>query len=317
MNWNKKIAIGLSLSLEEYEYNQLFKWFGDYIKEIYFAPAINKEEFHIHDDIIEQMKHEEEMSVKTALILELAKTFNIRSNIVLNSVLDVNPVIVAEAREWCSKYGIEPNKATVIASLEPYVRKEFGNDIEIAYSYNNNIENSEFLDNMKEGEFDTIVIGNRSRRDIELMKKIKESGRQVELVVDNGCSPNCLWCSTRMSECCETIVEGNIRRYGLEYCIAEQSIFPFEVSEYYDKFQLVDLYKFSTRQYSDIWSFKHLLELFINGKEVNNMESAILTCSLVPMINHIELATNSKKLNVESYEEIKEIKKNIWNSKMK
>lgn len=307
MNWERKFAIGISLSLEPYEYNELFKRYGKYIKEIYFAPVIYDERFTLHTEILEQYKDEEFMSDRTKQICDLAKEHGIMLNIVINSSVDGDSDIVMRAREWWRKWGIIPHKITVTDNLAVAAFMYGPLSCDLVSSFNNNLEYEDNKFNIDINIYEDIVLGGRNIRNVELIKELHRSNFNVELIVNNGCSFNCLYCSTRKSEFCEDIVDENIKKNGLLYHMAQQSVYPSEIENHY-KHLHVDTYKISSRQFGNYIDFKRVLDLYINGKDPYNKEEFMLTCTLDRMQYHV----NKHKFTDEDWEEIKRIKSTLW-----
>lgn len=308
MNWERKFAIGLSLSLEPYEYNELFKRYGKYIKEIYFAPVINDERYTLHSDIREQFKEEEKMSDRTKQICDLAKDNGIMLNIVINSSLDNDPDLVVRAREWWRKMGIVPNKITVTDNLyiPAFVYSPLACDL--VSSFNNNLEFKDGEFNVEDIDFyDEVVLGGRNLRNIEMIDELRRIGCKVEILLNNGCSFNCLYCSTKKSEFCEDIVDENIKKNGLLYHMAQQSVYPSEVQEHYD-WRGIDIYKISSRQFGSYEDFKRTLDLYVNGIDPTNKEEFMLTCTLDRMCYHV----NKYNFTDEDWKEIQRIKSELW-----
>ena len=308
MNWEKKFAIGLSLSLEPYEYNELFKRYGKYIKEIYFAPVINDERYTLHSDIREQFREEEKMSDKTKQICDLAKDNGIMLNIVINSSLDNDSDLVIRARDWWRKWAIIPDKITVTDNLAVAAFVYSPLSCEIVSSFNNNLE-------FKDGEFsvdciefyDEVVLGGRNLRNREMIEELHRANCGVEILLNNGCSFNCLYCSTKKSEFCEDIVDENIKKNGLLHHMAQQSVYPSEVEHHY-KHLNIDIYKISSRQFTSYIDFKRTLDLYINGVDPTNKEEFMLTCTLDRMSYHVNMYIFTDN----DWKEIQRIKSELW-----
>lgn len=308
MNWHKKLAIGVSLFLEPYEWNEIFKRYGEYIGEIYFAPAINDARFHQHSEIIKQMLNSEDMSRRTAEIANMAKVWDIKINLVINTTLDVDRSVVRTALGWCKVWNIVPDKITVVdpLAIEVFILSPIG--CEIVSSFNNNLEYKDGKFNVEDiGFYDEVVIGGRNIRNKKIIEELHYADCKVELLLNNGCSHNCLYCSTRKSEFCEDIVDKNIEKNGLLYQMAEQSIYPSEIEKYYNKLG-IDLYKLSTRQFSSVWDFIKTIKMYVEGIDPKTKDDFIYTCTLTGIVNHVI----KHEFTDEDWDEILRIKDKIW-----
>lgn len=308
MNWEKKFAIGVSLSLEPYEYNELFKKYGKYIKEIYFAPVINDEQYTLHSEIAEQFKDEDFMSDRTRQICDLAKEHGIMLNVVINSSSSTDPNVVIRARDWWRKWGITPHKITVTDNLAVAAFVYSPLSCDIVSSFNNNLE-------FKDGEFsvdciefyEEVVLGGRNLRNREMIKELHRANCNVEILLNNGCSFNCLYCSTKKSEFCEDIVDENIKKNGLLFHMAQQSVYPSEIERHYNHLN-ISTYKISSRQFTSYIDFKRTLDLYINGNDPTNKDDFVLTCTLDRMSYHVNMHTFTDA----DWKEIQQIKSKLW-----
>lgn len=302
MNFNKNISLGINLDLTIEDYKNIFKIYKNNIKEIYFSVPIMKKYIHSRTIIFEQYKKKENIK-KIISILHLAEKCNIDIELAINSTFDINETDIMYMYEWCKKNNIKISKIVTLNNLVDICYKYFGN-IYYCYSYNNNIINDNFLNNINK-LFSEIVIGNRSLRNIKLFEKIHNKKLKIKLLLDNGCQHNCLWCSSGNAGLCNYIAEKNSNKYSINFLMAIQSVFPFEVEKYYSKFK-IDSYKIATRV-CDKNVFYNTLKYYIDNKEIQNIDEFIYTSKLNSLFKIIE-----KKKQYVNFFKIKKIKEKIW-----
>lgn len=333
MNLKKKFCIGFSLNLDSYEWYELFREYGDYIYEIYFTPPIDDKRLHIHPDVQKQLKDTKYANFKTTQMIKIAKEHGIRVNMVLNTKKSSDVEVVWLAKDWCVKNNIKPDTLTVMDHLYMDALLAFDVDTEFTYSYNNNIKDSKFLERC-DGNYEYVEIGNRSLRNIEIFNAINDDGGEIEVILNNGCSHNCSWCSSKKNNC-KDVIDRNIEKYGLLHLMALQSVYPFEMRDYYDNITIktrqsttyedkkghtvwrnevvelhmsASLYKLNTIRYSNYWDFKKTLNLYINNINPTSIQEFYHTCVLDELLEYVDKYEFSKK----DWNEIMKIKKSLW-----
>lgn len=242
--YDKNISLGISLDLSYSDYEEIFEKYHKNIKEVYSSTSLPIKELHSRYNIVEETMMPEN-NEKLIKIIKLAKSYDIKFELAINSRLDLDINVIEQVYNWCKENNIKVDKIVTLSTLIDACYKYFG-DIEYCYSYNNNIKDDSFLENLNP-LFTEIVLGNRNLRNIKLMKKIKDKGLQIKLLLDNGCSHNCFFCSTLMAHTCENVFDNNVKKYSKEFLMAIQSVFPYEVPMYYEQLGLIDSYKLSTR----------------------------------------------------------------------
>ena len=299
--YDKNISLGISLNLDYSDYEEIFKKYHKNIKEVYSSTSLPIKELHSRYIIVKETNMPEN-NEKLIKIIKLAKSYNIKFELAINSRLDLDKNIIEKVYNWCKDNDIQVDKIVTLHTLVDECYKYFG-DIEYCYSYNNNIKDDIFLENLNP-LFTEIVLGNRSLRNINLMKKIKDKGLQIKLLLDNGCSHNCLWCSSLMSNYCNKIFYSNTKKYSKEFLVAIQTIFPYEVPMYYEELGIIDSYKLSTRS-TDKYYLLGTLEHYIEVKNIISKEQIPFTGKLKALVDF------TNKNDIDLYK-IHRIKDKIW-----
>lgn len=302
MIFNKNISLGISLFLSLDDYKFIFENYHNNIKEIYFTTP-SKEKYIQSRSIIFDQYQDYKNIEKIISILHLAKEYDIKIELAVNSIFEIKERDIKEMYEWCAQNNIQVDKIVTLNNLVDTCYKYFGN-IEYCYSYNNNIINHEFLNNINK-LFSEVVIGNRSLRDVKLFKKIHDKGLKIKLLLDNGCQHNCYWCSSKHAGSCEYVANKNAEKYSINFLMAIQSVFPFEVKQYYNKLN-IESYKLSTRVCKKD-EFINTIEYYINNKEIKSIEEFFYSSKLTSLLKNID-----KKQSEVDFYKIKKIKEKIW-----
>lgn len=299
--YDKNISLGISLNLDYSDYEEIFKKYHKNIKEVYSSTSLPIKELHSRYNIVEETMIPEN-NEKLIKIIKLAKLYDIKFELAINSRLDLNTDIVEQVYNWCKENNIKIDKIVTLSTLIDACYKYFG-DVEYCYSYNNNIKDDSFLENLNP-LFTEIVLGNRNLRNIKLMKKIKDKGLQIKLLLDNGCSHNCLWCSSLMSNYCNQIFSSNIKRFSKEFLVAIQTVFPYEVPMYYERLGIIDSYKLSTRS-TDKYYFLGTIEHYLKVKDIISKEQ-------IPFTGKLKALTRFTDSNDIDLYKVHIIKDKIW-----
>lgn len=301
MIYNKNISLGISLNLSFEDYKEIFKKYHMYIKEIYSSTTLNIDKLHSRKNIVNEVK-DKNNETKLIRIIKLAKEYDINFELAINSRFDLDEWIIKEVYEWCNNNNIVVDKIVTLNNLVETCYKYFGN-IDYCYSYNNNITSENSIEQINK-LFSEVVIGNRCLRNINIMKLIKNKNMKIKLLLDNGCSHNCFWCSTLNASSCYYVFDENIKKYNKEFLIAIQTVFPYEVKEYYSKLCLIDSYKISTRS-TDKFYLIGTLEHYVNNTEIKNKSQIPFTGKLRALNNFVD------KNEIDLYK-IHKIKDKIW-----
>ena len=82
--------------------------------------------------------------------------------------------------------------------------------------------------------FSTIVVGKYFLRIPHYLEAIHDNGFEVKLLVNNGCSYNCMGCGKGTRNCSRTF-EHNLKNMSAEELYAMQSFYPYELNELLSK----------------------------------------------------------------------------------
>ena len=302
----KKFSLGISLDLSLEDYKEIFNKYKHNIDEIYFSPPLENK-FHSRAKIINSLK--DVNNVKKLLnIIKLAIKNNIKIELVINSILFLTEKDVEKCYEWCLENDITINSLCTFNHLVKKAKELFG-DINYICSYNQNLRTYDDLKKINP-LFKEVVLGNNFIRDVKAFKLLKDRGFKVRVLLNNGCSHNCLWCSTSRGKLCETIFEKNLKNNSFEFLFAIQSVLPFELFEFYEKLDCVDSYKLSSRSQNKK-KLLNILKIYIDKDFENNKMNFTSTCLLGSMQEYI--MNNFDKLNIDEIIKIKKeyIKNNL------
>ncbi len=253
----KKFSIGLSLTISIDEYKELLTKYKDYIQSIYFSPPFS-DKFHSRLEICEEFSDPQNIK-KFYKVLELFKNEDILLDCVLNRPsLDSNTII----ENLDSIKSIHPDQITLLDRHIQLICDEFPT-VEKIYSFNNDFTMGK-LANISDG-FDTIVVGKYFLRNSQLLEKIYNSGFNLKLLVNNGCSYNCRGCQMGWRHC-ESVFNSNLQKKSPEYLYALLSFYPYELFELLNKLIVpVKSLKISNRT-SDYEYLNKCLYAYINYK---------------------------------------------------
>ena len=221
-----KFSIGLSLTISIDEYKKIIEDYRSYLNSIYFSLPLG-DIYHSRSAIEEKFKDTESIN----LFYNIIKLFK-DNNILLDCVFNKNGISdddVITGLKFLKEY-IEVGQITCLSEHIEIINDFFPN-VEKIYSYNNDL-NKNKIDNISD-LFDTVVVGKSFLRNYDLLKKIYNNDFDIKLLVNNGCSYNCLGCRNG-SKVCEEIFNKNKKYHDINYMYAEQSFYPFELLELLD-----------------------------------------------------------------------------------
>lgn len=256
----KKFSVGVSLAMSAAEFKSILDEFEYYIYDIYFSPPAG-DKFHTRKSVADDFKSAD-ANIRLFEVLDHAVKLGIRIELALNSpMLDENSVL------RCAPVIRERIHVDSIVTLNRFadITEELFPEAKKVYSYNNELRTKGDIDRA-DRSFEEIVMGNSTLRRTDLFTYAKARGFKVKLMVNNGCSFNCLWCSH--SEFCHRVFRHNLERYSAEQLYAMQSIFPGELHEHLLRETSIDHFKISSRSASTNYDILHnCLESYIDNND--------------------------------------------------
>lgn len=258
---NKKISMGLSLSMSLDEYKMLLEKYGDYLHSIYFSPPIDGK-FHSRIEVAEQFKNEENIK-KFYKIIELMRN----NNILLDCV--INRPSISDDDVLSSIDCIKELNVDQITCLNRHIDiiDTYFPDKQKIFSYNNDFH----INDLKHitDKFSTIVVGKYLLRNPDMLKEIYDKGFNLKLLVNNGCSFNCKGCRNGSRQCKSTFLN-NLENNSLNYLFALQSFYPFELYELLSSIEFpIESIKISNR--TDGYTYlDRCLESYIYNVDTDN-----------------------------------------------
>lgn len=302
----KKFSIGVSLGLTLDDYKNIFDTYGDRIDELYFSLPLGRE-FQSRHLIHTQFLKEENIK-KLLSILKLAKEKNISLELVVNGKLSLKEEDIELCYNWCKKHNVQIDSITTFNHLVEKAKSLFGN-IKFKCSYNQNLRTYEDLEKVNP-LFDEVILGNNFIRDVKAFKTLKSKGFKVRILLNNGCHHNCAWCSYDKPNTCEKTFEHNIQNNSFEYLFAIQSVFPNELTDFYEKLDCVDSYKLSTRTKSRV-RFTNILKVYLDNEFKCFLKDLMSSCSLQSLHKYL-----IEQFETIDFEEVLRIKNEIIKKEM-
>lgn len=142
-------------------------------------------------------------------------------------------------------------KVDSICCLDEYLEiiyNHYGGKMYLVSSFNNKPIYENNLEKIS-NNYNMLVLSKKFMRRPEAIKKIKQEGFDIKLLVNNGCSFNCLTCRGGQNNCRRTFRE-NLKKYNPQELYAMQSFFPWELKELSERIghnNVIDEIKLSSR----------------------------------------------------------------------
>ncbi len=234
----KKFSIGISLAMEYEDYKKIIDDYEYYIYSVYFSPPLGHK-FHSRSIIGKQLE-----DIKNVQKLEKIIAYCAGRGIVVDADLNVSGLSDEEVNSFIGyvQKNRHINEVTTLAQYGNIIHSKL-NDMKLVYSFNN-FYNGQQVDNY----YSTIVLGRNYLRDIQSMNSLIEAGREIKLLINNGCSLKCETC-LRGVENCEKTVKQHLEAKTIDELYAEQTLFPWELYEIITRVKRYDklFFKISNR----------------------------------------------------------------------
>lgn len=235
----KRFSIGLSLETTVNQYRRILDTYENYIYDIFFSLPLGKMH-HTRGQTIQEFA-KPGANDQFFSILKLMKSRGIKLEVALNSPM-LKEEHIEESLEYISKY-IDFDSIVTLESYGYIINERFP-DKALVYSYNNEIREKRQID-LIPPVFQEVVLGSSFIRDIDAMSSVREKGFRCKLLVNNGCSFNCMWCSH--ASACRPAFLRNLERFTPEELYSLQSLFPWELHKYILSRVDIDRIKISSR----------------------------------------------------------------------
>ena len=280
-SFNKVFNIGLPLQTNRNEFYDFISSYKEYIHSIYFSLPLG-DRFHTREIICNQFKNEETINLFWDL-LKMVQEAGIKLELLFNTYhLTDNDFIVSQ--EMIQRYNIHID---FVALLDSYYNKvkELFPAATYVYSFNNfyNFKSSDTINKIVEN-YDYCVLGRSHIRNNDLFKMLSSNGVNVVLLLNNGCSFNCLTC--RKSNLCNAVFLNNLKEYDINYLYALQSVMPFELHNGIINKNFVKLYKIASRS-GDIDYLKKCMDSYINNRTFDYINESPQNYLLWCRLRHI------------------------------
>lgn len=297
---NLKFSIGLSLETTPEEFLEIVLKYSAQVREIYFSPLILDIDYHTRSVTQNWLLKRQNILDQYYDVLKYIQSKGISLCYALNKT-SVDKKKTFEALAHILGKDIYPDSIVCMGELGEDIKK-FLPEIKLIYSFSNGIRTIADINNINPDIFSTIVFGGSTIRDFELIGYAKAKGFQTKLLLNNGCSFNCMFCKGSKTHPCSNIVEQNISRYDVDFIYALQSIMPWEFHEYYLSNENIDYFKISNRECSALFLQDTL------GSYLYNDNSHFLERNA----SWLRLGSLQRFHNDFDLEKILMYKKNIW-----
>lgn len=306
----KKISFGISLEISLHEYEKIIGDYLPYLSSVYFSLPFGNE-FHTRKRVIEEY-NKEDANEKLFKVLNLFRKNGIKIEAVINQY-HITTEKLEEALDKLDDF----IKVDSICCLDEYyevIRKHYGNEMYIICSFNNEpIHKANLEKKLKQlKNYNMIVLSREFMRDMNLLKRVKNSGFDLKLLVNNGCSFNCLSCREGNNKCKE-IFNNNLKKYSPEELYAIQSLFPWELSRLLNQMEddtVITEIKLSNRPCTYVYLNNCLRSYIYEENESNYINDSINNYHLWG--RQANLIPYYEKFNLNR---INEIKKELWKNK--
>ena len=295
----KKFSVGISLAMEYEDYKKIIDNYELYIYSVYFSPPLGNK-FHSRSVIGKQLEEANNIHKLEKIIAYCSK-----KGIVVDADLNVSGLTDEDVNRFVDyvRNNTYINEVTTLAQYGDIIHSKL-NDMKLVYSFNN------FYNGQRVNDYySTIVLGKNYLRDIQSMNSLIEDGREIKLLINNGCSFKCETC-LRGTENCEKTVKQHLEDYTFNELYAEQTLFPWELYEIIKRIKNYDklFFKISNRT-SGYEYLTRCLDAYTNFSYVK----PYIDASLYNYSIFCRMQSMRKRFEYLDYEIVEKEKVKIWN----
>lgn len=261
MNFNKKFNIGLTLETSYKEFDSFLEKYSPYIHSFYFSLPLGKR-YHTRSKVANQFLIPGKKRLFWRMLRRI-KEYGIELELLFNTLL-LDEELIERASITLKEQEIEVDSVCFLAPYYEAVMKYFPNKKYI-WSFNNGFRSKKEIDQIIDNyKADAFVLGSLFIRNNRFFQYLDQRGKEVYLILNNGCSFNCDTCNNTESVC-DRSFEKNLRTHSIEYLYALQSIFPFELHDGIIDTSHISCFKISNRS-SNLKFIKGALDSYIGGE---------------------------------------------------
>ena len=247
IKYNNKFSFGISLEMSLDEYEKIIQDYLPYLSSVYFSLPYG-DEFHTRDKVKEEYS-KCNAKEKLAEILNLFKKYNIKLEAVINQY-NIELDKIKEALNKLDKI-ITIDSVCCLDEYYDIINEYYDGNMYMISSFNNiPLHKGNFRSRLSTLEkYDMLVLSKEWMRDIKLLEDIKYNyGFDLKLLINNGCSFNCMSCRAGNNNCKKVFME-NLKKYTPEELYAIQSFFPWELKKFFERVndELITEIKISNR----------------------------------------------------------------------
>ena len=243
MDFEKKFNIGLTLDTNIREFDEFLERYHRYIKSVYFSLPLGWR-FHTRLVIAGQLLLPHKKKLFWQMLNKLQE-YCIELELFFNTIF-LNDRLIEKASNLLAKHNVSVDSVCFLGKYYQAVTKWFPGKKYI-WSFNNGLRSTtEFDEAIANYQIDTVVLGSNFIRNNAFFRHVKELGKEVILLLNNGCSFNCATCNNTASSC-QGAFDNNLTKHSVEYLYALQSIFPDELYDGTIDVDHVDCFKLSNR----------------------------------------------------------------------
>ncbi len=262
LSFEKKFNVGLTLDTNVKEFTTFLKDYGKYIYSFFFSLPLGSA-FQTRNAVNRQFAFKKKEKLFWQM-LNAIKEHDIRLELLFNTATLAEEDIIA-SKNLLEERGVKIDSVCFLLAHYQAVAKHFP-DCEYVFSYNNgDICKTQFEKIISTTKVDTFVIGGAYIRDNAFFKQVKESGKKIIHLINNGCSFHCATCPIGGRKACKALFDKNRKTHSVEYLYALQSVFPCELRDGTIECEYIDLFKISNRS-SNIKYTKGVIDSYVSGK---------------------------------------------------
>lgn len=227
----KKFSIGLNLNENEGDIIQFLSDYQQWLNSLYFSLPLG-EGFYSRNELASEYEADG-AEEKLFRIIDSLKKYGIRSEVAIN-IYGLSTDDIDRAIMYMKCMNLYPDEIVCLDEYGKQLAEAFP-ESEMKYSFNN--------PGLPSAHFDTMVVGKGYIRNKSARHKIIDSGQNIVLLLNNGCSFDCRYpCGD--SKFCGSILDKNLIHHDLNYMYALQSFFPSELIRLLDEDDYSSQYRF-------------------------------------------------------------------------
>ena len=253
-----KFSVGLNLDASIKELDAFYSRFGSYIESVYYSVPLGRR-YYSRDSLADEFdRHNPDFHLASSF--GIVKSHGIQMELAANTV-GLSHDDLFRLKTYVIENNVYPDSIVCLPEYADFFKRNLPNT-RLRLSFNASCSTGVSAD------FDSVVVGKNYLRSGTMRKNLVDSGIEMVLLLNAGCSFSCKnGCGN--AEYCKSILDANLEHFNVNELYAQQSFFPIELTHLLNVDPCANQYKFKISNRTLGLGFtEYVLSAYLAGRDI-------------------------------------------------